>query len=123
MGVKSYFFDTYALIEILLGNKNYEPYKKNVGTVVTKLNLMELYYFALRSYNEEIANKQFERFLPFVVDFDDEIKEACYFKINHKKKKLSFADCLGYVIAKKKRIKFLTGDAQFEGFSNVEYVK
>jgi hypothetical protein len=36
---------------------------------------------------------------------------------------LSYVDALGYVIATKMKIKFLTGDNAFEGMENVEYVK
>ena len=32
-------------------------------------------------------------------------------------------DCIGYIIAKRLGMKFLTGDKEFEGFENVEFVK
>ena len=32
-------------------------------------------------------------------------------------------DCIGYIMAKKLNIKFLTGDKEFENFLNVEFVK
>ncbi len=32
-------------------------------------------------------------------------------------------DVVGYVIAKKHGVRFLTGDNGFEGFDNVEFVK
>ena len=38
-------------------------------------------------------------------------------------KKLSLIDCLGYVIAKSLGMRFLTGDREFEGMANVEFVK
>jgi predicted nucleic acid-binding protein len=39
------------------------------------------------------------------------------------KKNLSYVDALGYIIAGKLGIKFLTGDNAFGGMENVEYVK
>jgi uncharacterized protein len=43
--------------------------------------------------------------------------------LKRKKRKLSIPDCIGYVVAKREGAKFLTGDKEFENFSNVEFVK
>ncbi len=121
--IKKYFFDTYALFEIIHKNKNYKNYLK-VGIITTKLNLMELHYSLLRLYSREIANKSYSRFKMFCIDIDDEfIKMANEFKFFNKKRKLSYVDCLGYVLAKANNVKFLTGDKQFSDFDNVEFVK
>ncbi|MEK6917980.1 MAG: PIN domain-containing protein [Nanoarchaeota archaeon] len=121
--LKKFFFDTYALFEIIHENKNYIPYLK-VGVMTTKLNLMELHYRLLSLYGKEIADTAFKRFLPFSVEFlDDDIKEANQFKLINKKKKLSYVDCLGYIISRKRNVKFLTGDIQFKDVENVEFVK
>ena len=47
------FFDTYALIEIFNGNKNYERYKK-VGAVTSYFHLYELYYNLKKDHEEKI---------------------------------------------------------------------
>jgi predicted nucleic acid-binding protein len=44
-------------------------------------------------------------------------------QLKHKKQKLSYVDCLGYVSAKEKGLIFLTGDIQFRDISNVEFVE
>jgi predicted nucleic acid-binding protein len=36
---------------------------------------------------------------------------------------LSYADCINYSIARKLKIKLLTGDEDFRGLSGVEFVK
>ena len=36
---------------------------------------------------------------------------------------LSYADCIGYVIARREGMKFLTGDAAFKRLENVEFVR
>ena len=36
---------------------------------------------------------------------------------------ISYADALGYFLALKNKLKFLTGDKEFEGLEGVEYVK
>ncbi|MBI4210839.1 MAG: hypothetical protein HY544_05020 [Candidatus Diapherotrites archaeon] len=59
-----------------------------------------------------------------MVELDDEtLKDAIRFRKEHKKKNLSYADCIGYIYAKRNGIKFLTGDMQFESLPNVEFVK
>lgn len=39
------------------------------------------------------------------------------------RKKLSYADCLGYIIALREKIEFFTGEDDFKGLHNVEFVK
>ena len=117
------FFDTYALFEIIKENKNYACYVKGVGVITTILNLMELHYALLREVGKEEADRHFERLLPFVVDLSNEIiKEANGFKLLNKKRKLSYIDCIGYMIARSMNLKFLTGDKQFEKLEGVEFV-
>ncbi|MEK6895064.1 MAG: PIN domain-containing protein [Nanoarchaeota archaeon] len=120
---RKYFFDTYAFFEIIKQNLNYSNYL-NVGVITTRLNLMELHYRILREVGKEEADFHFNRLLPFCVDFtDNEIKEANFFKLKNKKKRLSYVDCLGYILARRRNILFLTGDKEFENFKGVEFVK
>ncbi len=122
--VKAFFFDTYAFFEIIEGNKNYDLYKKNVGIITTKLNLMELHYGLLIRYGKEKAERYYNRLLQFTVDVDDVmLKKANEFRASLKKKKLSYVDCIGYVTARAIGVKFLTGDKEFKGLDNVEYVE
>ncbi|MBI4116376.1 PIN domain-containing protein [Candidatus Pacearchaeota archaeon] len=124
MGKITYFFDTYALFEIVHENKNYLPYTKNVTLIITKLNLMELHYRLLSLYGKNYAETAYNKFLEFSVEISDEvIKQANEFKSLNKKKRLSYVDCIGYVLAKISNAKFLTGDNQFKEMENVEFVK
>jgi len=117
------FFDTYAIIEIIKGNKNYEKYK-NYNIVVTKLNLFELYYNLTRDYGEENAKIFFEKYYNFIIDFNkNTIINAAKMRLFFKKQHMSMADCIGYMTAKRFGIKFLTGDKEFEFLSDVEFVK
>ncbi len=120
----TYFFDTYAFYELIKGNPNYKKYEKEITLITTKLNLMELHYGLLRDEGEEIAEVYYEKFLKFCVEIDDNtIKTANTFRLKNYKRKLSYVDCLGYILAKKFNAKFLTGDEQFKDFENVEFVK
>ena len=120
---ETYFFDSYAFFEILEGNENYRKYV-NSKIITTKLNLFELYLGIVREESEENADKAFNKYYPFVQDFDENvIKEAAKLKFELNKRDLSMTDCIGYVFAKQLGIKFLTGDEQFKDMENVEFVK
>lgn len=118
-----YFLDTYAMIEIIKGNKNFADFLEE-DFFTSIFNLYELYYALLRDYNELTARKFFKEFQQGIVSVDEkDIFEASKFKFKFYKKKLSYADCLGYVMALRQGVKFLTGDNEFEDFENVEFVK
>ncbi len=124
MELENYFFDTYALYELVVGNPNYTNFFSDVGIITTRLNLMELYYGLLRDYDRKIADKYYNVFVGYMVEINNEtIKQAMVFRLLNKNKKLSYVDCIGYILAKKRGIKFLTGDKEFEGMENVEFVK
>ena len=124
MEIETFFFDTYAFFEIIAGNPRYQRFATGIALITTKLNLMELYYGLLLKQGEEVAEKYFNMFVAFAVDFDDAIiKEAMKFRVFHKEKGLSYADCIGYAIAQRRGVKFLTGDMQFEHLGGVEFVK
>lgn len=122
-----YFFDTYALIEIEKGNENYKSYKE-ADVITTKLNLMEFYGSLLNDLKEDIAEEVFEYYSAFCISISDDIlKEAVKFRLELKKedakRNFSYVDCIGYVIACRLGIKFLTGDEEFRNLENVEFVK
>mgnify|MGYP001618431328 CR=1 FL=1 len=118
-----YFFDTYAIIEIIRENKNYERYFEE-EIVTSVLNLGELYYSLLREKGENEANKWHEKLRQTALAVNPEIiRAAMKFRHDNKNKNLSFIDCVGYKMAEEKGLVFLTGDQEFEGLHNVEFVK
>jgi len=121
--VATFFFDTYAFVEVLKANPRYKKYSVGVAIITTKLNLMELYYGLLLQQGKEEAEKRYTEYIDFCVPIDDLIfKKACEFRAEHKKRKLSYVGCIGYTIAKFRGIRFLTGDSQFEDLENVDAV-
>ena len=105
--IRTFFFDTYAIIEIIFGNPNYNDYTNDIVIATTRLNLMELHYLLLRLYGEEKADLVYDKLIKFTIEVtDDIIKEANKFRLLYKKRKLSYVDCLGYTLAKIKRVKF-----------------
>ena len=118
----NYFFDSYAIIELLKEKQSYYRFMDE-KIIITNFNLVEIYWHFLLQ-DEQIAEQIFERFKESAVDVPDDIlKEAMKFRKIHKKKNLSYADSIGYVYALKNKMKFLTGDKEFEGLNNVEFVK
>ncbi len=117
------FFDSYALVELYQQSENYKKYKK-VGIVTSYFHLYEMYYILKKSYDERQIKEFFEFMQGFCVILNfDWIKLATEFRFKYKKRDLSYADCLGYIISKDLDIKFLTGDRQFKDLPNVEFVK
>lgn len=125
--MKRYYADTYALAAIIKGDKNYEIYSEK-ELVTTEFNLLELTYLLVRDYGSQEASKIlkiFRRDLIIVEPIDEDYIEVALLRLSTRKKgkNLSLIDCLGYVIARRLNIPFLTGDEEFEDMDNVEYVK
>ncbi len=119
----SYFFDTYAIIEILRKNENYQQFfEEAISTSI--MNIGELYYALLRDFNETVA--EVWRILleknAFLVDLDIIIK-AIKFRFANKNMGFSFVDCIGYTLARENNLIFVTGDIAFEHIEHVAFVK
>ena len=122
-----FFGDTYALIELLKGNLNYEGYSR-ADLVTTEFNILELTYALFRDFGQdETANTiEFVRTkVEVMLTEDSDYLNASDFRLsaNRTGKKLSLVDALGYPYFRKLGIKFLTGDREFSEMENVEYVK
>ena len=118
-----YFFDSYALIEIIKGNSLYEKYRIEKPICILN-NLFELHQALLREFNKQTADYWITKFNYLLLDISKEdIIKASDFRYKYRSKKLSMTDCIGYVIALKNNLKFLTGDKEFEDINNVEFVK
>lgn len=119
----NFFFDSYAIIEIIKENPKYKIYV-NEEVVISLFNLAEIYWSVLNDFGEQKAEEIYSKFRNNVEDIDDEtLKEAIKFRKEHKKKDLSYTDCIGYIYAKRNNLKFLTGDSKFEDLPFVEFVK
>ncbi|HLC56946.1 MAG TPA: PIN domain-containing protein [Candidatus Nanoarchaeia archaeon] len=118
--MQNYFFDTYALVELVKSSPNYTRYAEEIVTT-SILNLIELGYVIARDFNEAQAKIVIEKFKACTIKIPDEvILEAIKLKL--RKKELSYADCIGYCLAIKCNLKFLTGDKHFKGLQYVEFV-
>ena len=119
-----YFFDTYALFEIIASSPAYADFTK-YPLITGSLNIGELHYGLLKNFSEKDARaviKELRSDLMNVVA-QDVVMEAMEFRHQHKRKKFSTVDCIGYILAKRRGLVFLTGDKEFEGLPHVEFVK
>jgi uncharacterized protein len=122
-----FFGDTYALIELLKGNPNYEGYSR-ADLVTTEFNILELTYALFRDFGRDEAASVIDVMrvkIEVMLTKDSDYLNASDFRLsaNRTGKKLSLVDALGYSYSRKLGIKFLTGDKEFSGMENVEYVK
>lgn len=113
-----YFFDSYAIFEIFNKNPAYEKYA-NEEITTSVLNIAEIHYGFLKQGEPEKSALIVARLAEFSPAL---VKQAMEFRFRHKRQKLSMVDCIGYMIAKEMRIPFLTGDKEFKGLPNVEFV-
>lgn len=121
-----YFYDTYAIIEFINENERFKDYFLKYEGITTLYNVMEVYYIILRDFGEEKAKEAINLLKPIIIYPTIElVEESMKFRLKHRirNKKLSYSDCLGYIIALKENAKFLTGDVDFKGLPNVEFVR
>ena len=127
MATIEFFYDSYAILEYVDGNPKYQKYFEEPIGITSIPNLMEVYYHLLRTKTEEQADEIFDSFLAVSSDYSTlELKNGMKKRLEMKqqmKLNISFVDALGYSIALQRGLKFLTGDREFEGMPNVEYVK
>ncbi len=120
----NFFYDSYAIIEFINKNEKFKSYFLENEGVTTLYNLMEVYYSILKNEGSEKANRMLIDMKGIIIEINIEvIKDAMNFRLKNKNKKFSYTDCLGYTLAKKLSIKFLTGDEGFKNLPNVEFIK
>lgn len=119
----SYYFDSYALVEILKGNRNYSKYEEEI-LFTSAANLGEVRYYTLRSGEAEKYEKAISRMRPDLLETTrKDWEKAAETKYLHRERKLSLVDCLGYHLALKNQLRFLTGDQGFRNLEGVEFVQ
>ncbi len=121
-----YFYDSYAVMAYLSDNLAYRAYFEENDGVLTKLNLIEVSYRTMELHGEEAAEEVVTLFAKYVIDFGPaDIVASTKLRMELKRTghNISYADALGYYLALKNKLKFLTGDREFEGLAGVEFIK
>ena len=125
MQKRRFVYDSYAVMAYLSGNPNYLIYFEENDGFLTKLNLMEICYRTFELHGAEAAAQVLKGFAKYVIDFglaDIEGSMKLRLKLKKKGRDISYADALGYYLALKSKVKFLTGDKWFKELSGVEFV-
>ena len=119
-----YFLDSYAVIAILSGSREYAKIKLSEGST-TLLNLMEVQYFLHKEgIKEDEIRETLSKLLPICITFPaSDCFEAVKFRYSKKDRRLSYVDCLGYILAKNRKLIFVTGDKEFNGMPNVLFLR
>lgn len=115
--------DTYALVEINNGNPKFSGLLDK-DAVITDLTMAEFYANIYRRYDEKTADYWHRKLGPFckIVSRGILIK-AIKFRIDNRKKSLSFFDCVGYMYALENNMLFVTGDKEFQHREGVMFIK
>ncbi len=115
--------DTYALIEIRVGNPKF-TWIINKEFIIPDLTMAEFYSVLYRNIDESTAEYWHKKFSFYcrVVSRDILIK-AVKFRIDNKKEELSFFDCVGYMYALENNLKFVTGDGKFKDREGVLFIQ
>lgn len=122
------FYDSYAVLAYISGEKAYAKYfdEERSSGALTKLNLMEIYFRAAKVHGNGAARQIIDRFSKYLIDFDiDDIVGSMKLREELMKKRMdiSYVDALGYYLAKKMQIPFLTGDRHFRELEGVKFVR
>jgi len=122
--MSKYFYDSFAFIEYFHGNVHYKPYFEEHIGITTIFNVAEVYYVVLNEMGKVMADEMLKTLLSYVIDVNGEIiTKAMLFRHINKKRKLSYADCIGYEVARLRSVLFLTGDKEFKDLPNVMFLK
>jgi len=118
----AYFFDTYAIIELMFDNPSYEKYR-NFPVKLSILNIGEAYAVILRDKGKDRADRWLSCYNFELVEISPKIMaRAVHFRFMHKNG-ISLTDAVGYILSIENNLKFLTGDKEFKEMENVEFVK
>lgn len=118
---ETYFFDTYAIFEIVIGNPKYQKYT-DCDIITTIYNIAEFNYNLKKEKDKKEVDELTKKYYNYIVEVNlEDIEMAMDLKIKHKN--LSIPDVIGYIVAKRHKVRFLTGDECFRDFENVEFVK
>ena len=108
-----FFFDSYAIIELFEGNREYAKYSGE-PLVTTSLNLGEAYFHFLKvSRGDEFLRWISSGQVRLLQVGADDAYSAMRFKHQHIKGNYSYIDCIGYTLALSNGMLFLTGDKEF----------
>jgi predicted nucleic acid-binding protein len=115
--------DTYALMAMAQGDDAYARYTVE-EFFIPDTTLAEFSRVLLRTVPQEAHDIWMSALEPYAHPVDRNLLlDAMAFRQEHRKNDFSFFDAVGFVAALRARCVFVTGDEEFKGLENVEFVK
>lgn len=116
-----YFFDAYALLRLREGAASHERFR--LEPVITERgHLYEFTRELLKRVSAREARIALGALAPNRIEpTDDDLVEAA--KLHRDHARMSAQDALGYVLARREGLRFLTGDRAFRKMAGVEFVE
>lgn len=96
------------------------------GNVTSVMDLIELYYIELRDFGRTAADKAHALFSSLRSEIGDtDIREAMEFRLSGRArgKNFSYTDSVGFAMAKRLGVRFLTGDRAFLDVPGAEVIR
>lgn len=124
--MSSFFADSYALTGMLKGNENYQVFQSE-RLITTEFNICEVGFAVCREYPAN-ATRILRTVRKMVIIQETRDDDYCSGAATRKEasgqgKKLSTIDSVGYSVANRLNIPFLTGDREFADMDNVQFVR
>jgi predicted nucleic acid-binding protein len=117
-----YFYDSYAIIAGIEGRTPYERFIEYEKGITSYYNILEVCYYLLRTKQEHLISDIMTRLLSILVEpSPQDILPAMRLRQMHAS--LSYTDALGYTLARRHQVQFLTGDEHFRDLPHVEFIK
>jgi len=111
---------------MLKGNKNYRSFQSE-WLITTEFNICEVGFAVCRDYpaNAPQVLKTVRKMVTLQATRDEDYCSGAARRKQEsgKGKKLSTIDCVGYSVANRLNIQFLTGDREFADMENVQFVR
>jgi hypothetical protein len=111
---------------MLKGNENYQSFQSE-RLITTEFNICEVGFAVCREYPAD-ATRVLRTVRKMVIIRETQNEDYCAGALRRKeasvqKKKVSTIDCVGYSVANRLNIPFLTGDREFADLDNVQFVR
>lgn len=118
------FFDTHAILGVLSGEAAYQRFASAPG-VTHQMNLLEALVHLLRRHVPHPRRVLQRMGLGIVAATDEDLDVAAAIKTDplSRERNLSYVDALGYAIARRHGIPFLTGDRGFKDLAGVDFAQ
>jgi hypothetical protein len=124
--MSTFFADSYAIIEMLKGNENYLLFQ-NERLITTEFNICEVGFAVCREFPADATRvlKMVRKMVTLHATRDEDYCSGAAWRkeASGQGKKLSTIDCVGYSVANRLNIPFLTGDREFADMDNVQFVR